>query len=202
MINKETQEMLSSMLTANLQTLNVLTDVKEYLDNRTELQVSDLDDAFARNLAPLTEQLGSYEKRLQTIERGITQLDQKTQATSNDIAKIDEDLSVAITGITALIDLQKNVDVDKIINDYESEHVKALVNALVTTQDNVKKIAVVMQAINNEMKNVKNEMTNLTDSYVDTSSRLKSIELKDYPSAAEIPTNIEDTIKSLQKFTK
>lgn len=202
MINKETQEMLSSMLTANLQTLNVLTDVKEYLDNRTELQVSDLDDAFARNLAPLTEQLGSYETRLQTIERGITQLDQKTQATSNDIAKIDDDLSVAITGITALIDLQKNVDVDKIINDYESEHVKALVNALVTTQDNVKKIAVVMQAINNEMKNVKNEMTNLTDSYVDTSSRLKSIELKDYPSAAEIPTNIEDTIKSLQKFTK
>ena len=192
--------MISALLTASLQTMNTLKDVQESIENNT-LNKADVNSAFVQNLSPINEKLDKIIEEQQSLSNKITMVEAKTQQTTNKVKEIDENLTVVIQGVTAIISKQN--DGKTIISEYESTYLADIVNAIVTTQSNVKTMATALQAINGEMKQMKTEMVDLSDSFVDTTSKVRAMELKETTGyTVSEPTSLDDSIAALERFTK
>ena len=192
--------MISALLTASLQTMNTLKDVQESIENNT-LNKEDVNSAFVQNLSPINEKLDKIIEEQQSLSNKITMVEAKTQQTTNKVKEIDENLTVVIQGVTAIISKQN--DGKTIISEYESTYLADIVNAIVTTQSNVKTMATALQAINGEMKQMKTEMVDLSDSFVDTTSKVRAMELKETTGyTVSEPTSLDDSIAALERFTK
>ena len=192
--------MISALLTASLQTMNTLKDVQESIENNT-LNKADVNSAFVQNLSPINEKLDKIIEEQQSLSNKITMVEAKTQQTTNKVKEIDANLTVVIQGVTAIISKQN--DGKTIISEYESTYLADIVNAIVTTQSNVKAMATALQAINGEMKQMKTEMVDLSDSFVDTTSKVRAMELKETTGyTVSEPTSLDDSIAALERFTK
>ena len=141
--------MISALLTASLQTMNTLKDVQESIETK-QLNKADIDSALFQNLSPINEKLDKIIEEQQRLSNKITMVEAKTQQTTTTVKEIDDNLTVAIQGITAIMNNQH--DGKTIISEYESTYLADIVNAIVTTQSNVKAMAKALQAINDEMK--------------------------------------------------
>ena len=200
MANKTIDEMISALLTASLQTMNTLKDVQESIETK-QLNKADIDSALVQNLSPINEKLDKIIEEQQRLSNKITMVEAKTQQTTNTVKEIDDNLTVAIQGITAIMNNQQ--DGKTIISEYESTYLADIVNAIVTTQSNVKTMATALQAINGEMKQMKTEMVDLSDSFVDTTSKVRAMELKETTGyTVSEPTSLDDSIAALERFTK
>lgn len=200
MANKTIDEMISALLTASLQTMNTLKDVQESIENNT-LNKADVNSAFVQNLSPINEKLDKIIEEQQSLSNKITMVEAKTQQTTNKVKEIDENLTVVIQGVTAIISKQN--DGKTIISEYESTYLADIVNAIVTTQSNVKTMATALQAINGEIKQMRTEVVDLSDSFVDTTSKVRAMELKETTGyTVSEPTSLDDSIAALERFTK
>ena len=199
MANKTIDELISALLTASLQTMNTLKDVQESIETK-QLNKADIDSALVQNLSPINEKLDKIIEEQQRLSNKITMVEAKTQQTTNTVKEIDDNLTVAIQGITAIMNNQH--DGKTIISEYESTYLADIVNAIVTTQSNVKAMATALQAINGEMKQMKTEMVDLSDSFVDTTSKVRAMELKETTGYVAEPTSLDDSIAALERFTK
>ena len=192
--------MISALLTASLQTMNTLKDVQESIENNT-LNKADVNSAFVQNLSPINEKLDKIIEEQQSLSNKITMVEAKTQQTTNKVKEIDENLTVVIHGVTAIISKQN--DGKTIISEYESTYLADIVNAIVTTQSNVKTMATALQAINGEIKQMRTEVVDLSDSFVDTTSKVRAMELKETTGyTVSEPTSLDDSIAALERFTK
>lgn len=191
--------MISALLTASLQTMNTLKDVQESIENNT-LNKADVNSAFVQNLSPINEKLDKIIEEQQSLSNKITMVEAKTQQTTNKVKEIDENLTVVIQGVTAIISKQN--DGKTIISEYESTYLADIVNAIVTTQSNVKTMATALQAINGEIKQMRTEVVDLSDSFVDTTSKVRAMELKETTGYVAEPTSLDDSIAALERFTK
>lgn len=192
--------MISALLTASLQTMNTLKDVQESIENNT-LNKADVDSAFVQNLSPINEKLDKIIEEQSRLSNKITMVEAKTQQTTNKVTEIDENLTVVIQGVTAIISKQN--DDKTIISEYESTYLADIVNAIVTTQSNVKTMATALQAINGEIKQMRTEVVDLSDSFVDTTSKVRAMELKETAGyTVTEPTSLDDSIAALERFTK
>lgn len=192
--------MISALLTASLQTMNTLKDVQESIENNT-LNKADVNSAFVQNLSPINEKLDKIIEEQQSLSNKITMVEAKTQQTTNKVKEIDENLTVVIQGVTAIISKQN--DGKTIISEYESTYLADIVNAIVTTQSNVKTMATALQAINGEIKQMRTEVVDLSDSFVDTTSKVRAMELKETTGyTVSEPTSLDDSIAALERFTK
>lgn len=192
--------MISALLTASLQTMNTLKDVQESIENNT-LNKADVDSAFVQNLSPINEKLDKIIEEQSRLSNKITMVEAKTQQTTNKVKEIDENLTVVIQGVTAIISKQN--DDKTIISEYESTYLADIVNAIVTTQSNVKTMATALQAINGEIKQMRTEVVDLSDSFVDTTSKVRAMELKETAGyTVTEPTSLDDSIAALERFTK
>lgn len=192
--------MISALLTASLQTMNTLKDVQESIENNT-LNKADVNSAFVQNLSPINEKLDKIIEEQHSLSNKITMVEAKTQQTTNKVKEIDENLTVVIQGVTAIISKQN--DGKTIISEYESTYLADIVNAIVTTQSNVKTMATALQAINGEIKQMRTEVVDLSDSFVDTTSKVRAMELKETTGyTGSEPTSLDDSIAALERFTK
>ena len=192
--------MISALLTASLQTMNTLKDVQESIENNT-LNKADVDSAFVQNLSPINEKLDKIIEEQSRLSNKITMVEAKTQQTTNKVKEIDENLTVVIQGVTAIISKQN--DDKTIISEYESTYLADIVNAIVTTQSNVKTMATALQAINGEIKQMRTEVVDLSDSFVDTTSKVRAMELKETTGYTVTEhTSLDDSIAALERFTK
>jgi chromosome segregation ATPase len=192
--------MISALLTASLQTMNTLKDVQESIENNT-LNKADVNSAFVQNLSPINEKLDKIIEEQQSLSNKITMVEAKTQQTTNKVKEIDENLTVVIQGVTAIISKQN--DGKTIISEYESTYLADIVNAIVTTQSNVKTMVTALQAINGEIKQMRTEVVDLSDSFVDTTSKVRAMELKETTGyTVSEPTSLDDSIAALERFTK
>jgi chromosome segregation ATPase len=192
--------MISALLTASLQTMNTLKDVQESIENNT-LNKADVNSAFVQNLSPINEKLDKIIEEQQSLSNKITMVEAKTQQTTNKVKEIDENLTVVIQGVTAIISKQN--DGKTIISEYESTYLADIVSAIVTTQSNVKTMATALQAINGEIKQMRTEVVDLSDSFVDTTSKVRALELKETTGyTVSEPTSLDDSIAALERFTK
>lgn len=192
--------MISALLTASLQTMNTLKDVQESIENNT-LNKADVNSAFVQNLSPINEKLDKIIEEQQSLSNKITMVEAETQQTTNKVKEIDENLTVVIHGVTAIISKQN--DGKTIISEYESTYLADIVNAIVTTQSNVKTMATALQAINGEIKQMRTEVVDLSDSFVDTTSKVRAMELKETTGyTVSEPTSLDDSIAALERFTK
>lgn len=199
MANKTIDEMISALLTASLQTMNTLKDVQESIENNT-LNKADVNSAFVQNLSPINEKLDKIIEEQHSLSNKITMVEAKTQQTTNKVKEIDENLTVVIQGVTAIISKQN--DGKTIISEYESTYLADIVNAIVTTQSNVKTMATALQAINGEIKQMRTEVVDLSDSFVDTTSKVRAMELKETTGYVAEHTSLDDSIAALERFTK
>ena len=200
MANKTIDEMISALLTASLQTMNTLKDVQESIETK-QLNKADIDSALFQNLSPINEKLDKIIEEQQRLSNKITMVEDKTQQTTNKVKEIDENLTVVIQGVTAIISKQN--DGKTIISEYESTYLADIVNAIVTTQSNVKTMATALQAINGEIKQMRTEVVDLSDSFVDTTSKVRAMELKETTGyTVSEPTSLDDSIAALERFTK
>lgn len=192
--------MISALLTASLQTMNTLKDVQETLDTN-HLSKADVNSALVQNLSPLQEKLDRILEEQSRLSNKVSMVEAKTQQTTNNIKEIDENLTVAIQGITALISNQN--DSKSVISQYESAHLSEIVSAMVTTQNNVKTMATALQAINGEIKQMRTDVVDLSDSFIDTTSKVRAMELKETTGyTVSEPTSLDDSIAALERFTK
>ena len=192
--------MISALLIASLQTMNTLKDVQESIENNT-LNKTDVNSAFVQNLSPINEKLDKIIEEQQSLSNKITMVEAETQQTTNKVKEIDENLTVVIHGVTAIISKQN--DGKTIISEYESTYLADIVNAIVTTQSNVKTMATALQAINGEIKQMRTEVVDLSDSFVDTTSKVRAMELKETTGyTVSEPTSLDDSIAALERFTK
>lgn len=192
--------MISALLTASLQTMNTLKDVQESIETK-QLNKADIDSAFVQNLSPINEKLDKIIEEQQRLSNKITMVEATTQQTTNKVKEIDENLTVVIQGVTAIISKQN--DGKTIISEYESTYLADIVNAIVTTQSNVKTMATALQAINGEIKQMRTEVVDLSDSFVDTTSKVRAMELKETTGyTVSEPTSLDDSIAALERFTK
>ena len=192
--------MISALLTASLQTMNTLKDVQESIETK-QLNKADIDSALFQNLSPINEKLDKIIEEQQSLSNKITMVESKTQQTTNKVKEIDENLTVVIQGVTAIISKQN--DGKTIISEYESTYLADIVNAIVTTQSNVKTMATALQAINGEIKQMRTEVVDLSDSFVDTTSKVRAMELKETTGyTVSEPTSLDDSIAALERFTK
>lgn len=192
--------MISALLTASLQTMNTLKDVQESIETK-QLNKADIDSALFQNLSPINEKLDKIIEEQQSLSNKITMVEAKTQQTTNKVKEIDENLTVVIQGVTAIISKQN--DGKTIISEYESTYLADIVNAIVTTQSNVKTMATALQAINGEIKQMRTEVVDLSDSFVDTTSKVRAMELKETTGyTVSEPTSLDDSIAALERFTK
>ena len=192
--------MISALLTASLQTMNTLKDVQESIETK-QLNKADIDSALFQNLSPINEKLDKIIEEQQRLSNKITMVEDKTQQTTNKVKEIDENLTVVIQGVTAIISKQN--DGKTIISEYESTYLADIVNAIVTTQSNVKTMATALQAINGEIKQMRTEVVDLSDSFVDTTSKVRAMELKETTGyTVSEPTSLDDSIAALERFTK
>ena len=192
--------MISALLTASLQTMNTLKDVQESIETK-QLNKADIDSALFQNLSPINEKLDKIIEEQQRLSNKITMVEDETQQTTNKVKEIDENLTVVIQGVTAIISKQN--DGKTIISEYESTYLADIVNAIVTTQSNVKTMATALQAINGEIKQMRTEVVDLSDSFVDTTSKVRAMELKETTGyTVSEPTSLDDSIAALERFTK
>ena len=192
--------MISALLTASLQTMNTLKDVQESIETK-QLNKADIDSALFQNLSPINEKLDKIIEEQQRLSNKITMVEDETQQTTNKVKEIDQNLTVVIQGVTAIISKQN--DGKTIISEYESTYLADIVNAIVTTQSNVKTMATALQAINGEIKQMRTEVVDLSDSFVDTTSKVRAMELKETTGyTVSEPTSLDDSIAALERFTK
>lgn len=97
--------MISALLTASLQTMNTLKDVQESIETK-QLNKADIDSALFQNLSPINEKLDKIIEEQQRLSNKITMVESKTQQTTTTVKEIDDNLTVAIQGITAIMNNQ------------------------------------------------------------------------------------------------
>ena len=173
---------------------------ENYISNKKKCgrKVIELSESY---LKAINEKLDKIIEEQQSLSNKITMVEAKTQQTTNKVKEIDENLTVVIQGVTAIISKQN--DGKTIISEYESTYLADIVNAIVTTQSNVKTMATALQAINGEIKQMRTEVVDLSDSFVDTTSKVRAMELKETTGyTVSEPTSLDDSIAALERFTK
>lgn len=180
----------SALLTATLQSLNTLKEVKELL---VELQASKGSES-STNSEQLTVEL-------QNLQQSTISLAGELAATKTEMKQVTDNMTVLLEAVASILEnqIEQKNQLTNLKENSTPTNLNQLTTALVTTHKNLKAVTSYVDNQTKKLDKLSAMVEDLSSTYIDTNARLKRLEMSD-PATLQASGGLDQSINELSRL--